>query len=296
MTNILVTGASGDIGRKTVLHLLERMPATDIIALVRDPAKAADLAALGVEVRTADYFDAAAVVQGLRGVDRVMLTSTHAFTDRRTAQGNIIDGAVKAGVKNVVSMSIARHTPFIMKDITEDDLYLEEKLKTSGLTWTLVEHPPFMDVLFFYIGNSAHKVGLRMPAGEGKFAAASRDDLAAAHAAILTGSGHENKTYKLTGDPAFSFRDIACYLSKIHGKDLPYITVSNEDFLALKRETGFPEFLVQFGFMWVQRMNAGDWALQTNTLERLIGRKPITPETFFRDHYPSPLFPSRSNP
>src|SRR5580693_6236968 len=108
LAKILVTGASGDVGRKTLLHLLKRQPADQLIGLVRDVSKAGDLAAKGIELRQGDYFDPDSLSRAFSGVERLMLTSTHAFTDRRTAQANVIDAAVNAGVRHLVSMSIFR--------------------------------------------------------------------------------------------------------------------------------------------------------------------------------------------
>jgi NAD(P)H dehydrogenase (quinone) len=105
---LLVTGASGDIGRKTLLHLLKKVPANQLVGLVRDPAKAEDLAALGVELRRADYLDPASLSRAFTGVEKLMLTSTHAFTDRKTAHANVIDAAINRGVKHVVYMPIFR--------------------------------------------------------------------------------------------------------------------------------------------------------------------------------------------
>jgi NAD(P)H dehydrogenase (quinone) len=171
-----------------------------------------------------------------------------------------------------------------MKEITEEDIFTEEKLIASALTYTLAYHPPFLDVLSFYIGPNAQEAGVRVPAGKGKFAAATRDDLAAAHAAILTGEGHENKRYSLTGDPAVSFSDIADILSKIHGKRVPYVAISDEEYVA-SISKGVPDFIAQFVLEWVRNMNAGEWEEQTPDLESLIGRKPKPPAEFFRDAY-----------
>ena len=101
MSKLLVTGASGDIGRKTLLHLLKRVPANQLVGLVRDPAKAEDLAALGVELRRADYLDPASLSSAFVGVEKLMLTSTHAFTDRKTAHANVIDAAINRGVQRI---------------------------------------------------------------------------------------------------------------------------------------------------------------------------------------------------
>jgi NAD(P)H dehydrogenase (quinone) len=290
MSKILVTGASGDLGRKTLLHLLKRTRASDLIGLVREPAKATDLAALGIELRQGDYLDRASLSRAFEGVEKLMLTATHAFTERNTAHANVIDVAAESGVRHLVFMPISRkkNSKFTMKEITEEDLFTVRKLRSSGLTYTLAEHPPFLDVLGLYIGMNAVEVGVHVPAGTGKFAAATRNDLAEAHAAILTGAGHENKTYTLTGDPAVSFSDIAEMLSKISGRKVPYVPVSDEQFMELKRPSGFPDFVIPFVLKWVQGMNAGEWQDQTRDLETLIGHKPKTAFEFFRDDYLQP--------
>jgi NAD(P)H dehydrogenase (quinone) len=189
MSKILVTGASGDIGRKTLLHLLKLKPTSQLVGLVRDPDKAKDLAALGIELRRGDYLDAVSLPAAFEGIEKLMLTSTHAFTDRNTAHANVIDAATNAGVRHLVFMPIHREagSTFTMNEITAEDIFTKQKLVDSGLDWTLAEHPPFLDVVGFYIGLNAYETGIRVPAGKGKFAAATRDDLAAAHAAILTG-------------------------------------------------------------------------------------------------------------
>jgi NAD(P)H dehydrogenase (quinone) len=288
MSRVLVTGASGNLGRKTLLHLLKRRPASDLVGLVRDPAKAADLASLGVELRKGDYLDRESLSQAFVGVDKLMLTATHAFTDRNTAHANVVDAAVAAGVQHLVFMPIIRKkdSRFAMKEITEEDLFTVHKLRASGMTYTLAEHPPFLDTLSFFIGPKAHESGVRVPGGRGKFAAATRNNLAEAHAAILTGEGHENKTYTLTGDPAVSFADIATFLSEIHHQEVPYLPVAEAEYIEqFKRAGGVPDFVATFACKWVEGMNAGEWQDQTNDLARLIGHQPQTAFEFFRDDY-----------
>ncbi len=288
---ILVTGASGELGRKTLLKLLKRIPATQLAGLVRDPAKAKDLAALGIELRQGDYLEPSSLTQAFTDVEKLMLTATHAFTDRKTAHANVIDAAVHTGVQHLVYMPIIRkeHSNFKMKEVTEEDIFTEQKLLSSGLTYTLAYHPPFLDVLGFYIGMKAHETGVRVPAGNGRFAAASRDDLAEAHAAILSEGGHENRTYLLNGDPAVSFSEIAAILSEIHGRKVPYVAISEEEFLAVKRGEGFPDFIAEFALGWMRGMNEGEWGGQTKDLEVLIGRKPKTTAEFFREDYLQPV-------
>jgi NAD(P)H dehydrogenase (quinone) len=284
MTKILVSGASGDIGKKTVLDLLKKHPASDVIGLVRDPAKAEDLAALGVELRQGDYLDRESLTRAFNGVEKLMLTSTHAFTDRKTAHANVIDAAAEAGVRHLVYMPIYHKagSTFTMKEITEEDIFSIEKLRSSGLAYTLVQHPPFMEPAILYAGSNAVETGVRVPAGNGKFTAATRDDLAAAHAAVLTGTGHEGKSYYLSGAPAVSWADIARILSEVHGKDVPYIAISDEEYIKSMGALGFPDFVAPFILKWVQGMNQGEWDEVTDDLETLIGRKPTTLAEYLR--------------
>src|SRR5580658_7518944 len=170
MGKILVTGASGDIGRKTLLHLLKLKPADQLIGLARDPSKAADLAAKGIEVRQGDYFDRDSLSRAFQGVEKLMLTSTHAFTDRKTAHANVIDVAAETGVRHLVYMPIYHKagSTFTMKEITEEDIFSIEKMRSSGLAYTLVQHPPFMEPAMVYAGPNAVETGVRVPAGNGK--------------------------------------------------------------------------------------------------------------------------------
>lgn len=284
MSKILVTGASGVVGRHTLLHLLKKRPASDLVGLVRDPAKAEDLAALGVELRQGDYLDRESLARAFVGVEKLMLTSTHAFTDRKTAHANTIDAAAKAGVRHLVYMPIYRKagSTFAMKEITEEDIFTIDKLRSSGLAYTLVQHPPFMEPAAMYAGPNAAETGVRVPAGNGKFTAATRDDLAAAHAAVLTELGHEGKTYYLSGAPAVSFADIAGIFSEIHGKEVPYIAISDDEYAKSIEAAGFPDFVATFILKWVQGMNLGEWEDVTDDLETLIGRKPTTPAEYLR--------------
>lgn len=287
MTRILVTGASGGIGRKTLLHLLKLRPAARLVGLVRDPAKAQDLAALGVELRRGDYLDQASLRAAFDGIEKVMLVSTHAFTPRNEAHGNVIDAAVAAGVRHLVFMPVHRKpgSSFSMKEVTEEDLFTVGKLKASALAWTIVEHPPFLESLSSFLGPSVLETGVRVPAASGKFAAATRDDLAAAHAAILTGQGHERRSYNLAGAPAISFQDVARILSELAHRSVPHVTVSDAEYLESLAAAGLPAPARPFVLQWVRGMAAGEWEDTPGDLEKLIGRKPTSAADYLREVY-----------
>jgi NAD(P)H dehydrogenase (quinone) len=284
MSKILVTGASGNLGKATLKSLLKRKTANQLVGLVRDPSKADDLAALGIELRQGDYLDADSLSRAFKDVQKIMLTATHAFTDRKTAHANVIDAAAEAGVQHLVYMPIYRKagSTFTMKEITDEDNFSIAKLQSSGLAYTLVQHPPFMEPAMMYAGPTAIEKGVRVPAGNGKFTAATRDDLAAAHATVLAEPGHEGKSYYLSGAPAVSWAEIAGILSEVYGKDVPYIAVSDDEYIRSMAELGFPDFVAPFILKWVQGMNQGEWGEVTDDLETLIGRKPTTPAEYLR--------------
>lgn len=283
MSRILVTGATGNLGSKTMEYLLERRSAGDLVALARNPEKAAELAAQGVEVRKGDYADDASLVQAFRNVEKVMMISTHAFTDRQTEHANVIRAAKEAGVQHVVYNPVIQKagSGFDLLHVTAADQYTVDLLKQSGLQYTIVAQPPFLESFEFMLGSDAATTGVRAPAGQGKAAAALRDDLAEAQAVVLTSPGHENKSYALTGGPAVSFAEIAQILSTVHGRQVSYTPLSDADYLQTKVAAGLPQPVADFALSWAKGVSTGEWSKETGDLERLLGRKPLSAVEFY---------------
>lgn len=276
MTKILVTGATGVVGKSTVEHLLKKgFPASQIIALSRKKENLENIAAKGVEVREGDYFDYNSLLRAFKGVDKIMLTSAIAFTDRSTQHYNVITAARQARVKHVVYMSIMRRegSRRIMPEITESDLFTEQVLKSSGLAYTIVYHPPFMDTLPFFYGSNPFENGIRISAKNGKMAPATRDELAEAHSEILSTPGHENKTYSLSGSYSISFSDIAKILSEIKGQPVYFTTTTAEEYIEGIVSQGVARHVAEFITSWVVAIEAGEFVYQSGDLERLLGRK-----------------------
>lgn len=258
MSKILVTGASGHLGRMTLQHLLKRRPATELVGLARDPEKAADLAARGIEIRTGDYFDYDSLTRAFAGVEKVLLVPTHAFTDRNTQHANVIAAAEEVGVKHLVYTPIIRKagSEFELPQVTEPDTFTMKTLEASGLRSTILGHPPYIENFQFYIGDSAFESGVRVPAGDGKVASASREDLAEAQAVVLTDPGHEGKTYALHGAPAVSFSDVAQILSERRGTAVHYVPLSDEEYLEHMVAGGLPRPAAEFALSWIHALNA----------------------------------------
>jgi NAD(P)H dehydrogenase (quinone) len=282
---ILVTGATGGLGHETIDYLLTTTPATEIAALVRDASKATDLVQRGVEVRQADYFDRPALVHAFRGVEKVLLVSAVAFTDRVSQHRNVIDAAKEAGVKHLFYTSIQRSSGFVMPQVTESDLATEAYLKASGLAYTILHNGYYFEGLGYLIGTEVPTSEIRVPAGEGKIAFVKRTELAAATAALLTSAGHDNQSYTLTGSEAYSFHDVARELAALAGRPITYQSIEPAPYIAQKVATGFPDFVATFFAQWGDAAKHGMLAGTHDTVEQLLGRKPASLREYLKATY-----------
>jgi NAD(P)H dehydrogenase (quinone) len=284
---ILVTGATGGLGHETIDCLLKTTPAAEIAALVRDVSKATDLVQRGVDVRQADYADYPALVQAFRGIEKVLLVSAVAFTDRVSQHRNVIDAAKEAGVKHLFYTSIQRSSDFVLQEVTESDLATEAYLQASGLVYTILRNGYYFEGLAYLIGSAVPDSEIRFPAGEGKIAFVTRTDLAAATAALLTSEGHGNQVYTLTGSEAYSFHDIARELSALAGRPITYQSSELAPYIAQQVAAGFPEAVANFFAQWGVATQHGMLAGTDDTVARLLGRQ-TTP---LREYLKTTYFP-----
>ncbi len=282
---ILVTGATGGLGHQTIEHLLTTTPASGLAALVRDAGKAGSLAGKGVDVRQGDYLDYPSLVEAFRGADKVLLVSAVAFTDRVRQHRNVIDAAGQAGVRHLFYTSIQRETGFVMPQVTESDLATEAYLKASGLVYTILRNGYYYEGLPYLIGSQVPDSQILFPAGEGRIAFVRRTDLAAATAALLTGQGHENREYTLSGSQSHSFDDIARELSALAGRPIVYRSIEPAAYIAGKVAAGMPELVAGFLAQWGQAARDGMLAGTHDTLERLLGRTPASLHQYLKTAY-----------
>lgn len=282
---ILVTGATGGLGKETIESLLTTFPAADIAALVRDISKATDLVQRGVDVRQGDYFNYPALVQAFQGIEKVLLVSSVAFTDRVSQHRNVIDAAKESGVKHLFYTSIQRSTDFVLQEVTESDLATEAYLKVSGLVYTILKNGYYFEGLGYLIGNEVPNAEIRFTAGEGKIAFVKRTELAAATATLLTGEGHENQEYTLTGSEAYSFHDIAQELSILAGRPITYQSIELALYIAQKVAAGFPEPVANFFAQWGAATKHGMLAETHDTVERLLRHNPTSLRQYLKTTY-----------
>lgn len=281
---ILVTGATGHLGQAVIEQLLTKIPASGIAALVRNPAKAESLKAKGISIREGDYHNKAALVAAMQGVDKLLFISSSDFNDRPGQQRNVVDAAKEAGVKHIfyTSVSMKNAGNSAIGWLMADHFATEDYIKASGLTYTFLQNGLYMEVLPMFLGEKVFETGVFFAAGEGKTALVSRLDLAEVAANLLTGSGHENKAYSLAGSHAYSFADVANYLSAQSGKTVAYTDAPADVFENVLKGAGLPDHVVVMSTGFAAAMKNGDFDNAGSTLEQLLGRAPRSLSEFLK--------------
>ena len=287
---IAVTGAAGHLGRLTITALRTRgIVAGDIVAVVRDAAKAADLAADGVQVRVADYADAAALLDALAGVDKLLLVSGSEVGQRLSQHTNIIDAAKATGVAFIAYTSIlhAATSPLILAG---EHKATEELLAASGIDHALLRNGWYWENYDSSVAAAAASGALFGSAGAGRVAGAARKDFAEAAAAVLTTEGHAGAVYELGGQ-RLAYTELAEVLSGIVGVPVTYKDLPKEEYATILENAGVP---AQFAAVLADSdagIAVGALDTDSGDLERLIGRR-ATPaaEAIGARH---PLIPSR---
>lgn len=233
---IAITGASGQLGRLVIERLHAKVPASDIVALVRTPSKAADL---GVQVREADYTRPDTLDKALAGVDTLLMISGSEVGQRVAQHRNVIEAAKKAGVKRVVYTSLL-HAERSTLGLAPEHVETEALLKASGLSITLLRNGWYTENYTASVGPAVANGALIGSAGQGKIASAARADYADAAVIALTTAGHEGKTYELAGDSAYTLAELAAEISRQTGKDIPYKDLPVADYTAALVAAGVP--------------------------------------------------------
>jgi NAD(P)H dehydrogenase (quinone) len=217
---LAITGATGHLGHATIQALLTKIAHSELIAVVRDPQKAARLRPQVGQIRQGDYNDTASLTAAFQGVDTVLFISTNEVDhDLRVQQHqHVVDAAKQAGVRHIVYTSALNPTPNSFFTGAASHLATEHYLQESGLTYTIFRNTLYLDVLPDFIGAQTLASGqLYAATGTGKVSYALREEIAQALATVLTESGHENQTYDIAPGPAYSMQDIAATLSEVTG-------------------------------------------------------------------------------
>ncbi|MFD0005155.1 SDR family oxidoreductase [Streptomyces sp. NPDC127178] len=272
--SIVVTGATGHLGRHVVEQLLEKVPADQVTAVVRTPEKVADLAERGVKIAVADY-NAPETFDGLFAAgDKVLLISGSEVGNDRVGQHKVVIDAAKAA--DVALLAYTSAPGSLTAALADDHRGTEKALLESGLPYALLRNGWYHENYTENLAPVLQYNAVTHAAGEGRVSSASRADYAAAAVAVLTGEGHENKTYELGGDVAWSLAEYAAELSRQTGKEIADNAVSTDALVGILTGAGVPEPFAVILAGVDASIEKGELVVDSGDLSRLAGR-PTTP-------------------
>ena len=272
---IVITGASGQLGRLVITELLKTVPASQIVAAVRHPGKASDLAALGVELRVADYNEPATLDSAFADADQLLLISSSEVGQRVAQHRNVIDAAKRAKV-GLIAFTSLLHADSSPLGLATEYKGTEALLKDSGLPHVLLRNGWYTENYLASIPPALQHGVFIGSAGDGKIASAARADYAAAAAAVLTRADQAGKVYELAGDEAYTLSELAAEITRQSGKTVAYQNLPQADFKAALLGAGLPEPIADL--LAASDVGAAQGGLfdDGHQLSRLIGR-PTTP-------------------
>ena len=271
---IAITGASGQLGRLVADQLLTTVDPAEVVLLTRDPAKLADYAERGADVRAADFSKPDELVEAFAGVERVLLISTDAVGARVEGHLAAIDAAVKAGVRHMAYTSVSGPTADNPAGVVADHAATEDALRESGLAWTMLRNNLYADMQVDSVAQAAATGQLVTNTGDGGAAYVTRADCAAVAAGVLTGEGHEGKAYDVTGPHAYTAADLAELATQKSGKPVEVVQVDDEAYTAGLVSAGLPDFIAPLLTSFGTATRLGKLATVTDIVEQVGGRKP----------------------
>lgn len=272
---IAITGATGQLGHYVIESLMKTVPASQIVAIVRNPAKAQALTAQGITVRQADYGDEAALTSALQGVEKLLLISSSEVGQRAPQHRNVINAAKAADVKFIAYTSLL-HADSSPLGLADEHIETEKMLADSGIVYTLLRNGWYTEnYLASALAALEHGVFIGA-AGDGKIASATRADYAVAAARVISEAGHEGKVYELAGDSAWTLTQLAAELTKQSGKSVTYQNLSEADFAAALKSVGLPDGLADMLADSDVGASKGGLFDHSKTLSKLIGRPTTT--------------------
>lgn len=267
---IVITGATGKLGQHVIASLLTSVPADHIIAAVRNPAKAVNLTALGVQVRQADYNDGASLDAAFKGATKILLISSSEVGQRAQQHQNVIDAARRAGVALLAYTSVLRADTSPL-GLAAEHVITEAAIRASGLPYTFLRNGWYLENHTEHLAPVLEHGVVLGAAQNGRFSSAARADYAAAAAAVLT-ADKPQAIYELAGDHGFTLAEYAAEVARQSGKAIVYKDLPQADFKAALVGVGVPEGFADL--LADSDAGAAKGALEDNgkQLSTLIGR------------------------
>jgi NAD(P)H dehydrogenase (quinone) len=249
--NIAVTGASGQVGRRTAELLLDAVDPGEVVLVTRSPDALADLAARGADVRHGDFSVTGSLPDAFASVDRMLLISTDVVGARVEGHKAAIAAAAAAGVRHIAYTSIPEPVADNPAAVVPDHAATEEALRSSGVAWTFLRNNLYADMQVQAVQRAAAAGRLVTNSGDGGTAYVARDDCAAAAVGVLTGDGHEGRAYDITGPEALTAHDLAVLAGGVAGGAVEVVAVDDQAYINGMVSAGMPEpvalMLASFG-------------------------------------------------
>jgi NAD(P)H dehydrogenase (quinone) len=272
---IVVTGATGHLGRLVVDGLVEKTSPGQVVAAVRDPSKAEDLAARGVQVREADYDRPETLAAAFAGAEKVLLISSSTPGQRLAQHEAVVKAAREAGVRHLA------YTSVLSADTTKlfvapDHKATEQLIRDAGIPFTFLRNGWYTENYAQTVQQALATGSFAGSAGEARLGAVPRIDFAEAAVAVLTGDGHDGKTYELAGDTPWNYAEFAAAITEAAGTPVTYQDVSPQQHRQLLVAAGLPEPVAGMLADADRGIRDGELATTTGDLSSLIGR-PTTP-------------------
>jgi NAD(P)H dehydrogenase (quinone) len=272
---ILITCATGHLGKTTIEFLSKRISAKSISVLVRDVAKGEALKAQGIALHSGDYSDYRSLVQAFKGIDTLLLISSGTLENRIKQHINAIDAAKENDVKHIVYTSVIRAHDKMKFIPGVDHYHTEEYLKASGIPYTIFRNTFYAEILPMLLGDALTSGEWHYAADEAKVNVASRTDMAEALANVLADpSEHKNKIYEITSGKSYAFAELAVILSTIANKLVRYTPITVEALKEGMRKGGVPEPHIPMMASIAEAIRENEVDLIDPALENLLQRKP----------------------
>lgn len=271
---MLVTGATGKLGKKVVEHLLKTVPASQLAVSVRNPEKAENLRALGVDVRQGDFGVPESLDSAFAGVDRMLLISADGDNETRIRQHtNAIEAAVRAKVGFIAytSLANAQDSKLFLAPTHQET---EKAIMKTGIPYSFLRNNWYLENEISSVQGVLAGAPWVTSAGSGKVGWASQQDYAEAAAAVLSGEGHENTIYELSGKP-LTQEELASTVGKVLGKEVPVQQVDDETYAEIMKNAGVPDFVIPMLVSIQQGIREGDLEIRSDDFEKVLGR-PLT--------------------
>jgi NAD(P)H dehydrogenase (quinone) len=275
--SVIVTGASGKLGRLVAENLMDRLPPAELVLVSRHPEALRDLAARGADVRYGNFDEPLSLSDAFAGGDRMLLISTDAVGHRFTQHRAAIDAAVAAGVGHVVYTSHPHpEAGNPLGPVAEEHGETEEMLHDSGVTWTVLRFGTFAELQVQPAALAVAAGKLVTNGGAGRIVPISRRDCAEAAAVVLTTSGHGGKTYDITGPESLSQSDLAAIYGEVSGRSVKVVPIGDKMLVMglVLHGTSRPvaRAITEFG----RAVREGFFDVVDPAFEGLCGRRPMS--------------------